>query len=275
MAVEIDLDAAARAVPGIARPASDRPVRGRDQRHQPTGRRRHRGAGDVPGDPRLRRAVRRQRGGARGGVRERAQRRARRARGAAAPPARAGRAAGDVVGAVRGAQHPGRRTRRAAHGAVRRRRCRSRSSSGGRSSSPACDLLADVGPEPPDHTFPDAAARPPGRLGDPARRPRPRPRATPRCRTTGRPHHFELDVGPQRRAFDYLFAHGLCTMAMCTPGGGRRWSPTVTRRGCGGSRCGSHHRPRLDEDLTVDVYDAGATEGPACTRSRRRARAWP
>jgi len=68
-------------------------------------------------------------------------------------------------------------------------------------------------------------------------------------------HHFELDAA-RKAGVDYLFAHGLCTMAMCTqaavamvadgdPGRVRRVavrfaSPT-----------------RLDADLTVDVYDAG------------------
>jgi acyl dehydratase len=123
---------------------------------------------------------------------------------------------------------------------------------------PGCDELADVGEEPPDHTFPDEArAHPVGSVTqhvdlDAATR-------YAEVSNDWSAHHFDLDAA-RKAGVDYLFAHGLCTMAMCTqaavamvadgdPGRVRRVavrfaSPT-----------------RLDADLTVDVYDAGATEG--------------
>ena len=111
-----------RALRGRARPVGHRAVRGGNQRHEPVGPRRRRGAGDVPGDPDLRRAVGRQRGGAQVGVPERTQRGARRARGAVAPSTRARRSPEHVLRTVRGAQYARRRARHPAPGAVRRRR---------------------------------------------------------------------------------------------------------------------------------------------------------
>lgn len=124
---------------------------------------------------------------------------------------------------------------------------------------PGCEELADLGPEPPDHTFPEAArARLVGSatqrvdLDTPAR--------YAEVSNDWSAHHFELDAA-RGAGVDHVFAHGLCTMAMCTqaavamvadgdPSGVRRVavrfaSPT-----------------RLDEDLTVDVYDASASTGP-------------
>ena len=68
-------------------------------------------------------------------------------------------------------------------------------------------------------------------------------------------HHFDIDVA-RSAGFDFLFAHGLCTMAMCThrvldvigvgdPGRVRRVAvrfASPTRLGC---------------DLTVRAYGAG------------------
>ena len=73
-------------------------------------------------------------------------------------------------------------------------------------------------------------------------------------------HHFELDAA-RKAGVDYLFAHGLCTMAMCTQAavglvaGG---DPSRVRRVA--VRFASP--TRLGEDLTVDVYDASASAGP-------------
>jgi acyl dehydratase len=117
------------------------------------------------------------------------------------------------------------------------------------------DDIADVGPEPPDHTFPDAAREHPvasviqhvdadiaQRYGE--------------VSNDWSPHHFDL-AAARRSGFDYLFAHGLCTMGMCTQAavgeiaGG---DPARVRRVA--VRFASP--TRLDEDLTVDVFDAGA-----------------
>ena len=271
--LEIDLDATARAVRRHPRPGGrSREYAAATNDTNPPRRRRRRGARDVPGDPDLRRAVGRQRRGAEVGVPERTQRRARRARGAPAPSARAGRGAGDVLRAVRGAQHARRRTRRAAHGAVRRRRR-------ARGRALVDDLLPRLrraGRRRARATrphVPRGGARPPRRLGDAARRRRHRHAATPRCRTTGR-RTTSTSTPRGRPGVDYLFAHGLCTMAMCTQaavGLVADGDPSRVRRVA--VRFASP--TRLDEDLTVDVYDASDASEPACTRSRRRARARP
>jgi acyl dehydratase len=119
---------------------------------------------------------------------------------------------------------------------------------------PGCDLLADVGPEPPDHTFPaDAREHPVGSttqrvdLDLPAR--------YAEVSNDWSAHHFELDAA-RKSGVGYLFAHGLCTMAMCTHAvvamvaGG---DPSRVRRVA--VRFASP--TRLDADLTVDVYEAG------------------
>ena len=68
-------------------------------------------------------------------------------------------------------------------------------------------------------------------------------------------HHFDL-ASARNAGVDYLFAHGLCIMAMCTQAavglvaGG---DPSRVRRVA--VRFASP--TRLDADLTVDVYDAG------------------
>ena len=123
---------------------------------------------------------------------------------------------------------------------------------------PGCDELADVGPEPPDHTFPDAArAHLIGTVTQHVDLDTP----TRYAEVSGdwSPHHFELDAA-RGAGVDFLFAHGLCTMAMCTQAavglvaGG---DPARVRRVA--VRFASP--TRLDEDLTVDVYDASAGEG--------------
>ena len=125
---------------------------------------------------------------------------------------------------------------------------------------PGCDALADVGPEPPDHTFPETAR---DHLVGSVTQHVDADAATRYAEVSNdwSAHHFELDAA-RKAGVDYLFAHGLCTMAMCTqaavamvadgdPGRVRRVavrfaSPT-----------------RLDADLTVDVYDASASLGPS------------
>ena len=123
---------------------------------------------------------------------------------------------------------------------------------------PGCDELADVGPEPPDHTFPDAArAHLIGTVTQHVDLDTP----TRYAEVSGdwSPHHFELDSA-RGAGVDFLFAHGLCTMAMCAQAavglvaGG---DPSRVRRVA--VRFASP--TRLDEDLTVDVYDASAGEG--------------
>ena len=157
------------------------------------------------------------------GVRERTQRRARRARGPVAPTARAGRDAGDVLRAVRGAQHARRRTRRAAHGAVRHRR-RARGRALVDHLLPRLRRARRRGPGATRPHLPGRGPRPPGRLGR---------RSTSTSTTATRyaevsndwsAHHFDLETA-RKAGVDYLFAHGLCTMAMCTQaavGHGRR-----------------------------------------------------
>jgi len=116
------------------------------------------------------------------------------------------------------------------------------------------DGVADLGSVPAEHRFPESAlANPLGTAvqhvaDDTARR---------YAEVSGdwSAHHFDIDVA-RSAGFDFLFAHGLCTMAMCThrvldvigvvdPGRVRRVavrfaSPT-----------------RLGGDLTVRAYDAG------------------
>jgi acyl dehydratase len=124
---------------------------------------------------------------------------------------------------------------------------------------PGCEELADVGPEPPDHTFPDAARGHPVAsvtqhvdLDTPTR--------YAEVSNDWSPHHFDLDAA-HGAGVDYLFAHGLCTMAMCAQaavGIVADGDPARVRRVA--VRFASP--TRLDEDLTVDVYDARGTEGP-------------
>jgi acyl dehydratase len=116
------------------------------------------------------------------------------------------------------------------------------------------DGVADLGTMPAEHRFPESAhANPRGTAlqhvaEDTARR---------YAEVSGdwSAHHFDIDVA-RSAGFDFLFAHGLCTMAMCThrvldvigvgdPGRVRRVavrfaSPT-----------------RLGGDLTVRAYGAG------------------
>ena len=114
------------------------------------------------------------------------------------------------------------------------------------------DVLADAGPEPPDHTFPDAARAHPVVS---ATRHMDADQPTRYAEVSGdwSPHHFELDAA-RASGFDYLFAHGLCTMAMCTQAviaevaGG---DPARVRRVA--VRFASP--TRLDEDVTVDVFE--------------------
>ena len=114
------------------------------------------------------------------------------------------------------------------------------------------DLLADAGPEPPDHTFPDAARRHPVGTAtqhvdvDQAQR-------YAEVSNDWSAHHFDLEAA-RRSGFDYLFAHGLCTMAMCSQAVVAMVAdgdPSRVRRVA--VRFASP--TRLDEDLTVDVYE--------------------
>jgi acyl dehydratase len=116
------------------------------------------------------------------------------------------------------------------------------------------DGVADLGAMPAEHRFPESALEDPRGAAlqhvaeDTARR---------YAEVSGdwSAHHFDIDVA-RSAGFDFLFAHGLCTMAMCThrvldvigvgdPGRVRRVavrfaSPT-----------------RLGGDLTVRAYGAG------------------
>jgi acyl dehydratase len=77
-----------------------------------------------------------------------------------------------------------------------------------------CDGVDDLGSMPTDHRFPEAArANPVGSAvqrvaADTARR---------YAEISGdwSAHHFDAEVA-RSAGFDYVFAHGLCTMAMCT-----------------------------------------------------------
>ena len=119
---------------------------------------------------------------------------------------------------------------------------------------PGVDELADVGPEPPDHTFPDDAR---DRLVGSATQHVAVDAATRYAEVSNdwSAHHFELDAA-RKAGVDYLFAHGLCTMAMCTQAAVAMVAdgdPARVRRVA--VRFASP--TRLDADLTVDVYDAG------------------
>jgi acyl dehydratase len=117
-----------------------------------------------------------------------------------------------------------------------------------------CDALADVGPEPPDHTFPDAArAHPVGSVTQHVDLETPTRYAE--VSNDWSAHHFDLESA-RRSGFDHLFAHGLCTMAMCTQaavGLVADGDPARVRR----VAVRFATPTRLDEDLTVDVFDAG------------------
>lgn len=120
---------------------------------------------------------------------------------------------------------------------------------------PGCDELADVGPEPPDHTFPEAAR---DHLVGSVTQHVAADMATRYAEVSNdwSEHHFDLEHA-RRAGVDYLFAHGLCTMAMCTQAavgmvaGG---DPSRVRRVA--VRFASP--TRLGADVTVDVYDASA-----------------
>lgn len=120
---------------------------------------------------------------------------------------------------------------------------------------PGCDLLADVGPEPPDHTFPEAAR---DHLVGSVTQHVDADVATRYAEVSNdwSAHHFDL-ASARNAGVDYLFAHGLCVMGMCTQAavglvaGG---DPSRVRRVA--VRFASP--TRLDADLMVDVYDAGA-----------------
>jgi acyl dehydratase len=123
---------------------------------------------------------------------------------------------------------------------------------------PGCEELADVGPEPPDHTFPDSArAHPVGSATQHVDLDTPTRYAE--VSNDWSAHHFELDAA-RGAGVDHLFAHGLCTMAMCTQAVVAMVAdgdPSRVRRVA--VRFASP--TRLDEDLTVDVYDASAELG--------------
>lgn len=119
---------------------------------------------------------------------------------------------------------------------------------------PGCDLLADVGPEPPDHTFPDAARH---HLVGSVTQHVDADVATRYAEVSNdwSAHHFDLEQA-RNAGVDYLFAHGLCTMAMCTQaavGLVAEGDPSRVRRVA--VRFASP--TRLDADLRVDVYDVG------------------
>jgi acyl dehydratase len=119
---------------------------------------------------------------------------------------------------------------------------------------PSCDLLAEVGPEPPDHAFPEAARD--HLVGsDTQHVDRDLPTRYAEVSNDWSAHHFELDAA-RNAGVDYVFTHGLCTMAMCTHAavgmvaGG---DPSRVRRVA--VRFASP--TRLDADLTVAVYEVG------------------
>ncbi len=124
---------------------------------------------------------------------------------------------------------------------------------------PGCDELADVGPEPPDHTFPEASR---DHLVGSVTQHVDVDAATRYAEVSNdwSAHHFELDAA-HKAGVDYLFAHGLCTMAMCTQAAVAMVAdgdPSRVRRVA--VRFASP--TRLDADLTVDVYDASGALGP-------------
>ncbi len=114
------------------------------------------------------------------------------------------------------------------------------------------DVLADAGPEPPDHTLPDAARE--HVVGSSTRHvDLDQPQRYAEVSNDWSPHHFDLEAA-RRSGFDYLFAHGLCTMAMCThavvamvaDGDPSRVRRVAVRFAA---------PTPLDEDLTIDVYE--------------------
>jgi acyl dehydratase len=116
------------------------------------------------------------------------------------------------------------------------------------------DLLADIGTEPPDHTFPDDAR---SHLVGSVTQHVDADIATRYAEVSNdwSAHHFDLDAA-RRSGVDYLFAHGLCTMGMCAQaavGLVADGDPARVRRV--GVRFASP--TRLDEDLTVEVFRAG------------------
>jgi acyl dehydratase len=123
---------------------------------------------------------------------------------------------------------------------------------------PGWEELADVGPEPPDHTFPEAAR---DHLVGSVTQHVAAETATHYAEVSNdwSAHHFDLESA-RKAGVDYVFAHGLCTMAMCAQAvvgmvaGG---DPSRVRRVA--VRFASP--TRLDADLTVDVYDASTTSG--------------
>jgi acyl dehydratase len=121
---------------------------------------------------------------------------------------------------------------------------------------PGCDELDDVGPEPPDHTFPESAR---DHLVGSVTQHVAGDIATHYAEVSNdwSAHHFDLESA-RKAGVDYVFTHGLCTMAMCTQAavalvaGG---DPSRVRRVA--VRFASP--TRLDADLSVDVYDASAS----------------
>jgi acyl dehydratase len=119
---------------------------------------------------------------------------------------------------------------------------------------PGCDLLADVGPEPPDHTFPETAR---DHVVGSVTQPVDAEAATRYAEVSNdwSDHHFDL-ASARKAGVDYLFAHGLCIMGMCTQ------AAVGLVAGCDPSRVRRvavrfASPTRLDADLIVDVYDAG------------------
>ena len=98
--------------------------------------------------------------------------------------------------------------------------------------------MADLGMTPAEHQFPDdARAHPLGTVSqhidaDVARR---------YAELSGdwAAHHFDIEVA-RAAGFDFVFTHGLCTMAICTHRRARLCWASTTRAGFGGSPCGSH-----------------------------------
>ena len=116
------------------------------------------------------------------------------------------------------------------------------------------DVLADVGPEPPGHTFPDAARRHPVGSAtqwvghDVAHR---------YAEVSGdwSPHHFDAEAA-RAAGFDDVFAHGLCTMAMATQSTVQLVADSDPRRVRRVAVRFASPMP-LGADLTVDVFAAG------------------
>jgi acyl dehydratase len=120
---------------------------------------------------------------------------------------------------------------------------------------PGSDVLADAGPEPPDHTFPDdARGRPVGSRTKHVDTDQPQRYAE--VSHDWSAHHFDLESA-KRAGFDHLFAHGLCVMAMCSQAVVELVAdcdPTHVRRVA--VRFASP--TPLGEDVTVDVYEIDA-----------------